>query len=331
MTALTIEEQRSSDEKQPGVFLGGPQFTAATRPSEIRQLFFETDGLRPGWAFAAYVAMFYPLQLAFSRLASFATFRPGHELWAMPLAEFSVLLAAVVPACVMGRIERRPWRSFGLPGAGAFGKLFWIGSIWGFGGITLLLGTLYGLHRFDLGHVVLHGPRIIKFALFWALMFLLVSLFEEFMLRGYSQNSLARAIGFWPAAVVLSSIFGFIHLSNGGESWAGIIAAAAIGFFFALTLRRTGTLWFAVGFHTAWDWGETFFYSVPDSGGVFPGHLLASSFHGPKWLTGGSVGPEGSVLCFGVIALLWVGFSYAYPEVKWIADGSDVPTLEHRS
>jgi hypothetical protein len=90
----------------------------------------------------------------------------------------------------------------------------------------------------------------------------------------------------------------------------------AIGFFFCLTLRRTGDLWWAVGFHMSWDWGESYLYSVPDSGTMLPGHLLNSSFHGPAWLTGGSVGPEGSYLVFVVLAALWVLFDRVYPGVK---------------
>jgi len=161
---------------------------------------------------------------------------------------------------------------------------------------------------------VLHGVRIVRFAGFWAVMFLLVGLFEEFLLRGSSQFTLARGIGFWPAALTLSCAFGLVHLKNGGEQWPGILAAAFIGLFFCLTLRRTGNLWFAVGFHAAWDWGETFFYSVPDSGMVSPGHLLSSSLRGPQWLSGGSVGPEGSALCFVVIALVWISFDRIYPR-----------------
>ena len=52
-------------------------------------------------------------------------------------------------------------------------------------------------------------------------MFLLVGLFEEFLLRGYTQFTLARGIGFWPAAVVMSCAFGLIHLRNEGEQWRG--------------------------------------------------------------------------------------------------------------
>jgi len=116
-----------------------------------------------------------------------------------------------------------------------------------------------------------------------------------------------------------------MHLGNPGEQWQGALAAAAIGLFFCFTLRRTGSLWFAVGFHAAWDWGETFFYSVPDSGMKSPGHLLSSSLHGADWLSGGSVGPEGSVLCFVVIALTWIAFERMHPAATVRGDREIVP------
>jgi hypothetical protein len=106
-----------------------------------------------------------------------------------------------------------------------------------------------------------------------------------------------------------------------------LIAAGFIGFFFCLTLRRTGNLWFAVGFHAAWDWGETFLYSVPDSGMVSPGHLLSSSLRGPDWLSGGSVGPEGSVLCFVVVALVCVAFNKYYPPARPPLSGRTLPQI----
>jgi membrane protease YdiL (CAAX protease family) len=124
-------------------------------------------------------------------------------------------------------------------------------------------------------------------------------------------------MGFWPSAVLLSLMFGFAHKGNAGESWFGEVAAGLIGLFFCLTLRRTGNLWFAVGFHFSFDWGETFLYSVPNSGTVMPGHLLNSSFQGPQWLTGGTVGPEGSVFVFLMIAIVWVAFDRVYREVKY--------------
>ena len=288
-----------------------PDFSRASQPSYARTLFLGPDGLRPGWGFALYVVMFLPLQRLAVDLAWSRNFGAS-GLWSGMLEELGVLLAAVIPSLILSRIERRPWGSYGLPLHKSSSRFLWIGALWGFAAISLLILGLSGLSVFEFGHVALHGLRMMKFAAFWAAMFLLVGLSEEFRFRGYTQFALCRGVGFWPAALLLSATFGTIHLGNEGESASGVLGAAAIGLFFCFTLRRIGSLWFAVGFHAAWDWGETFFYSVPDSGMVAPGHLLSSSLHGKPWLTGGTVGPEGSVLCFVVIAIAWIAFDRAY-------------------
>jgi uncharacterized protein len=299
----------------------GPEFAAAAAPSYVRTLFLGPDGLRPGWGFLFYGVTFFALQnLVAAAVSSRDLGASG--LWSELLEEFGSFIAALIPSIVLARVEHRPCGAYGLPLRWTLVRRFGTGMLWGFMAISLLIVTLSGLHCFAFGHIVLHGARIVRFAGFWAVMFLLVGLFEEFLLRGYSQFTLARGIGFWPAALTLSCAFGLVHLKNGGEQWPGILAAAFIGLFFCLTLRRTGNLWFAVGFHAAWDWGETFFYSVPDSGMVSPGHLLSSSLRGPQWLSGGSVGPEGSVLCFVVIALVWISFDRKYRPTPRRSEGN---------
>jgi hypothetical protein len=73
-------------------------------------------------------------------------------------------------------------------------------------------------------------------------------------------------------------------------------------------------LWFAIGLHAAADFAETFIYSVPDSGMLATGHLINSSLHGPKWLTGGAIGPEGSVIDFALFLASFVLFALLYPR-----------------
>src|SRR5262249_3065391 len=122
--------------------------------------------------------------------------------------------------------------------------------------------------------------------------------------------------GFWPAALILSASFGLVHLRNPGEGWVGAASVFAIGMIFCLALKRTGSLWFCVGLHAAFDFGETFLYSVPDSGFVFKGHLSSAPLHGPSWLPGGGVGPEGRVFSFlpmGLVALVIHVFFPAKP------------------
>jgi hypothetical protein len=114
----------------------------------------------------------------------------------------------------------------------------------------------------------------------------------------------AEGAGFWQAAWVTSTLFGFIHTGNNGENWIGIFAAALIGFVFCVSVRLTGSAWWAIGCHSAWDWAETYFYGTADSGLQARGHLLSTSPAGNPLWSGGADGPEGSLLVLGAILLL---------------------------
>jgi membrane protease YdiL (CAAX protease family) len=262
----------------------------------------------------------------FIGVSIFYAARHLHGIWLTMLVEGCLFASAALATVIMAAIEQSPPGIYGLPLRRAFGRNFWIGSVWGMASLSFLLLVMRGAGVFDLGSFSLHGVRILKFAAFWGLMFLLVAFYEELLARGYILFTLSQSIGFWPSALLFSAGFGLLHVSNPGETPLGIAAVATIGLFFCLTVRRTGTLWFAVGFHAAWDWGETYFYSVPDSGQVLPGHLLNPSFHGPAWLSGGSVGPEGSALLFVAVAITWIVFDRVYPAAKYpaIAKEADV-------
>jgi uncharacterized protein len=125
------------------------------------------------------------------------------------------------------------------------------------------------------------------------------------------QKSAARS-AFWQAAWVTSSVFALYHTQNNGENWIGVFAAGAVGFLFCLSVRLTGSAWWALGFHAAWDWAETYFYGTADSGLQGRGHLLTSSPSGNPLWSGGADGPEGSLLVLGVILLLFLFLLLVY-------------------
>jgi membrane protease YdiL (CAAX protease family) len=109
---------------------------------------------------------------------------------------------------------------------------------------------------------------------------------------------------FWCAAWATSTFFGFMHTGNNGENWIGIFAASLIGFVFCVSIRITGSAWWAIGCHAAWDWAETFFYGTADSGYAPKGHLLTTAPAGSALWSGGTDGPEGSLLVLPTVALI---------------------------
>jgi len=246
-----------------------------------------------------------------------AVWRPDPVLYSprnLVIGEGPSMLGALAAGIAMGSIEGRTLGDYGLPRRGAFGKLFWHGALFGLVEISTVIGAIaaHGSYRF--GSLAIHGPDLVRWAGFWAVVFVMVALYEEFTFRGYVQFALSQAVRFWPAAVVLSLAFGFVHRTNPGESALGIAGIVVTGLFWCFTLRRTGNLWFAVGMHASFDFGETFLYSVPDSGSLFPGHLTNATLAGPAWLTGGTTGPEASVYDFVVLLVLLYTFHRLYPR-----------------
>lgn len=337
---MSTTPESSLPEPQPGTPAADSASTAAAEAvtpavplaqrSPLQTLFLSAPDaaghseLRSGWRFVAYVALVvvagFVLTLVFQHV-------PHPKPWSELIGRWVMFLMALLPALLMGWLERRSLASYGLPLRRAFGRNFWVGAVWGMGSLSVLLGCIAAAGSFQVSGVALSGVHIFKWAAFWGAVFLGVGFAEEFLFRGYSLYTLTQGIGFWPSAAIFSALFGAVHISNGGESLYGAAAAGFIGFFFCLTVRRTGDLWWAVGFHMAWDWGESYFYGVADSGAVLPGHLLRTSFHGPDWLTGGTVGPEGSLLVFVLIAGLIVVFGRLYPQVRYPAEAVERPVV----
>jgi len=233
------------------------------------------------------------------------------------LSDGAIFLFTGLAALIMSRIEHRKWGGYGLPVRFAFRKNFWLGTLGGFLAISASLFAIFALHGFRLAGLAIHGKTILTATAAWTAAFMIVGLGEEFAFRGYLQFTLTTGMGFWPSAILLSALFGLAHASNPGESKFGLFSVVCFGLLFCLFLRRTGNLWWAVGFHAGWDWGQTFFYGVTDSGLAAYHNLFNSSFSGPAWLTGGSVGPEASI--FTPLTLLIVGilFSRVYRENRY--------------
>ncbi len=295
-----------------------PAFPAPPSEGLASRIFLSPEGLRAGWSLLLYAAFLYLIWNAVAILVLQVVRVEGNPRspQSVALEELIIFGAAYAAALLMARLEWRPAQVYGLPLRQAFGKSFRQGIFLGLGEVSLLVGLIAAFGGYSFGRLALYGSSLWGWGLCWALAFVLVGLSEEFLFRGYSQYTLARGIGFWPAAVTLSLVFGALHRGNPGETITGAANVAVTGLVFAFALRRTGNLWLAVGWHASFDFGETFLFSVPNSGFVFDHHLSSAVLHGQTWLTGGTVGPEGSVFGFVTMGISVLVIHFLFPAKK---------------
>jgi uncharacterized protein len=293
----------------------------APADSTIKRIFIGPNGLRAGWRLLIFIALI----MAMSAVARFILkrFFPAALdpvlLTPMRIIVPDLLVCSIlsVAAWIMSQIEHRRPGQYGLPSSAALRKNFWVGILIGLLATSATVLAIFALHGVRFTFAALHGASIFNAAAAWALAFLLAGLAEEFLFRGYPQFTLTTGMGFWPSAILLSGLFGLGHATNGGETILGDLSVVSFGLLLCLFLRRTGNLWCAVGFHLGYDWGQTFLYGDPNSGLLPSQNLLNASFSGPHWLTGGTVGPEASIFCPIVLAIVAILFSLIYRKARY--------------
>jgi uncharacterized protein len=312
--------------------------------SALRRSFIGKDGLRAGWGLLIFMAMlvgcaFTARFIVHKLLPNLAnTAQAGAELMGKPpfllINESVQFLIVLLITWIMSRIERRPSSVYGLGGSRKL-RHFLAGLAWGIVCLSILTFTLMKGGFLVIDSRTLFGNDIILYGAVWLIGFLLVGMFEEYLLRGYLQYTLSRGmagfyqwafktrhstvLGFWTSAVFFSILFGLGHGNNPGESPIGLLSAGLAGLVFCFSLWRTGSLWWAIGFHAAWDWSQSFLYGVADSGLVIQHHLLVTHPVGKPILSGGTTGPEGSIFILAALALASLIIVFTLPKARYVA------------
>jgi uncharacterized protein len=342
---------------------GGPEAPY----NDLKWIFVGPRGLRAGWSFLIFFALLIGfmagLGFLFARLhlVSRGAFTPKTAIF----SELFQLIALIATVAILALIERRSIFDYNLRGPRRVVRFF-SGFVIGFLALSTLVGGLAAGHWLSFGPATLSGSAIVKYALVWAAVFLMVGCFEEGTMRCYLQYTFSRGLnfwwaagvigslcvlllwrtkgeaawgvyiiallglvpclllhlnrasssGFWQAAWLTSTLFGAAHTGNNGENWIGIFAAALIGFVFCVSIWVTGSAWWAIGCHAAWDWAETYFYGTADSGFVAPGHLFSTKPAGNPLWSGGADGPEGSLLVIPVVLLILIWLLIFYRRSK---------------
>ena len=232
--------------------LSPPTLRNIPEPRLLHRILFGDEGLRAGWGILLFVLLCFGSNYGIAvlhLLPSQPHATPGQPSPELPpassiVSEGVLLLLVSVATLILSRIEGRPIGAYGLGGPGRL-RLFLYGLFWGLVLLSLLVLVLWRTHLLVFDGLLLAPAAIFRYAAVWSFGFLLVALFEETFLRGYLQFTLTRGLsslyrpfttsrqahtfGYWSAAIVLCSIFGFGHSNNPGESPFGLFAVGLFG------------------------------------------------------------------------------------------------------
>jgi membrane protease YdiL (CAAX protease family) len=183
---------------------------------------------------------------------------------------------------------------------------------------ALRRGTLLGIGLFSMtiaiiavfGGYGIHGWGSLAAAIGAFGMTCAVAVVEEVMFRGVLFRIVEEKTGTWGAMALSAILFGALHLINPGATLFGAISIAIEGGLMlaaAYTLSRT--LWLPIGLHLGWNFAE---------GGIFGTNVSGSSDHtlglfestvsGSPVLSGGSFGPEASIIALLICGTMTVLF-----------------------
>lgn len=235
---------------------------------------------------------------------------------ATAFGEATLFITTLIATAIFARYERRRIDGYGLPIDRAFGPRTWEGVAAGIAMAAFVAAGMLLMGGMQIRGFATTGAALGISALAWLGANIVVGVAEEFCFRSYLLQTLWKSLGFWPAAAVTTAIFVALHyFFKPGENIQDVITLTGLSLVLCYTVLRTGTLWFAVGFHVAFDYMQFFVIGTPNGGQVPAGRMLDVGFQGPTWLTGGMLGTEASLLMYPAIALLWICIVLRYRAV----------------
>jgi hypothetical protein len=132
---------------------------------------------------------------------------------------------------------------------------------------------------------------------------------EEPVFRGFLLRALDARWGAVIAVIIVSVVFGGIHVVNTlATDTVSLFGAVAImvesGLFFSAAYYATRRLWLAIGIHFAWNTTLFGIFGMATSGIASMGGLIKGTVSGPDIITGGTFGPEASIVTIVIGAIL---------------------------
>lgn len=149
----------------------------------------------------------------------------------------------------------------------------------------------------------LHQPNFTTNLLWGIILYIIVSLGEEIMCRGYIQSTLYQIRIPYVAEIISAAIFAFLHLGNPNVKILGIVNIFLVGLLLSYMYLKTKNLWMPIGYHFTWNYFQGNVFGFPVSGTTQPLGIYNVDKVKENIITGGSFGPEAGILATIVIII----------------------------
>ena len=147
---------------------------------------------------------------------------------------------------------------------------------------------------------------------------------EELWCRGFMYERINVHYPLWVAILVNGLFFASLHLFNDGVGFLPILDIAICGLSFSIAKWYTGSIWFPMGIHTAWNFTQNYLFGLPNSGLVSEASVFgldAASAH-DTMIYDVAFGVEGAIpavladLILGVVCLMLAAKQGRLGELK---------------
>jgi uncharacterized protein len=210
--------------------------------------------------------------------------------------------AAILAAFTMLRFfDRRPLRTLGYSMHNRMGIEVAQGIFLGFFMISLLSGIEWASGYVSFSWTGSGAGQFLLLLIYSTAILAVSSAVEELLARGYAFQALVQGIGGTGAVCISSIAFSLAHFSNPHFNWIALFNTGLAGVWLSVAYLKTRSLWLPTSLHMTWNLSLGFVFGYPVSGSVAPYAVTSISQRGPDWITGGAYGPEGGVLCTGIL------------------------------
>ncbi|WP_430409753.1 CPBP family intramembrane glutamic endopeptidase [Kordia sp.] len=220
------------------------------------------------------------------------------SLPAKTISRFMQLLGTLGSIWVFTKyVDKIPFSSLGFHLKNR-GKDIIFGIVLGFAIMAIAYYSLLSLNQISLNSYVVNTKGIIYSIIF----FIIISLIEEILCRGYILNQLLQTSNKYVALVISSIIFTALHSLNPNMGTIPVLNLFLAGILLGITYIYTKNLWFPIALHFSWNFFQGSIFGFEVSGQKLYS-VIQQTRAEDNLLNGGSFGFEGSLLATFMILI----------------------------